>query len=297
MRFLNILFLCLLGIAECFSQSIEYVKQRSDVLPEHILVVAHRGDWKNEPENSLAAIKNCIDMGVDMVEIDLHMTKDSVLILLHDETLDRTTNGKGSPLNYSLEEIKKLYLKDSKGNLTGHKIPTLEEVFTLCKDKIMINIDKGYDYFKDVVELMNKFDMMKQCVIKSSVPYKQIELHYGNLLETVVYMPVINLNDINVQTDISQYWGSEKPKLVELIFNDETKFDNEVISELQEQGIRLFVNSLWADLCAGHHDEIAINRNMPDESWGWLLEHGVTVIQTDYPFELIKYLKSKGLRN
>ena len=60
-----------------------------------VIVVAHRGDWRNAPENSLQAIQNCIDMGVDMVEIDIRETKDCHLVLMHDKTLDRTTNGKG----------------------------------------------------------------------------------------------------------------------------------------------------------------------------------------------------------
>ena len=59
-----------------------------------ILVVSHRADWRNAPENSLQAIQNCIDMGVDMVEIDLKRTKDGHLILMHDKTIDRTTTGK-----------------------------------------------------------------------------------------------------------------------------------------------------------------------------------------------------------
>lgn len=60
-----------------------------------VLVVAHRGDWRNAPENSLQAFQNCIAMGVDMIEIDLKMTKDNQLVIMHDNTIDRTTDGKG----------------------------------------------------------------------------------------------------------------------------------------------------------------------------------------------------------
>jgi len=68
----------------------------------YVMVVAHRGDWRKFPENSIPAIQSCIAMGVDMVEIDLAMTKDSVLILMHDKTLDRTTTGKGKVSDHSL---------------------------------------------------------------------------------------------------------------------------------------------------------------------------------------------------
>ena len=82
---------------------------------ESVLVVSHRADWRNAPENSLQAIQNCIEMGVDMVEIDLNKTKDGHLIVMHDRTLNRTTNGKGLASDYTLEEIKKMFLKNGAG--------------------------------------------------------------------------------------------------------------------------------------------------------------------------------------
>ena len=98
---------------------------------EGILVVSHRGDWRNAPENSLQAIQNCIDMGVDMVEIDLKKTKDGYLVLMHDKTINRTMNGKGKPEDYTLAELREFFLKGGHGHKTRHKIPTFEEVMTL----------------------------------------------------------------------------------------------------------------------------------------------------------------------
>ena len=66
-----------------------------DPQSQYVVVVSHRGDWRNYPENSLPAIESVIKMGVDMMELDLKMTKDSVLVLMHDGTLDRTTTGRG----------------------------------------------------------------------------------------------------------------------------------------------------------------------------------------------------------
>ena len=68
-----------------------------------VIVVSHRGDWRNAPENSLQAIKNCIKMGVDMVEIDIRETKDGHLVLMHDKTIDRTTTGKGLVKEWTLD--------------------------------------------------------------------------------------------------------------------------------------------------------------------------------------------------
>ena len=134
---------------------------------EKIFVVYHRGDWRNAPENSLMAIQNCIDLGVNMVEIDLKITKDNQLILLHDNTLDRTTNGTGSPKEYTLAEIKELRLKNGLGRTTIHQIPTLEEALYMAKGRIWLNIDKGYDYFGEVEKVLEKTGTKGQLMTKS----------------------------------------------------------------------------------------------------------------------------------
>lgn len=97
----------------CILTAVSYAQRINEILSDlaapaqqSVLVVSHRGDWRNAPENSLQAFQNCIDMGVDMVELDLKKTKDGELILMHDGTLDRTTNGTGKPEDYTLAELK-----------------------------------------------------------------------------------------------------------------------------------------------------------------------------------------------
>ena len=103
-----------------------------------VIVVAHRADWRNYPENSLEAIQSSIDMGVDMLEIDVQRTQDGVLILMHDHDLNRMTNGTGNIAETTWEEISKLNLKDHKGNMTPYKVAKLEDALLLCKDRINI---------------------------------------------------------------------------------------------------------------------------------------------------------------
>ena len=90
-----------------------------------VLVVSHRGDWRNACENSLEAIENAVQMGVDIVEVDLARTKDGHLILMHDQTLDRTTTGKGKVEDHTLAEIKDLRLRNGCHIKTIYKVPTL----------------------------------------------------------------------------------------------------------------------------------------------------------------------------
>ena len=121
-----------------------------------VIVASHRGDWRNFPENSLPAIDNAIKMGVDIVELDVQRTKDGVLILMHDGTLDRTTTGKGKVSEVTMDSIAKLKLKNGCAIRTIHKVPTLEEALVHAKGKIMLNLDKADRFFEEVYALMKK---------------------------------------------------------------------------------------------------------------------------------------------
>ena len=129
----------------CLCSSVLFAQNRDQQLREDflnprlkkVLVVSHRGNWRSAPENSLAAIDSAIVMKIDAVEIDVRKTKDGHLVLMHDNTVDRTTNGKGKVSNLTLSEIKKLRLEDKDGRLTEHTVPTLEEAMLVANGKIM----------------------------------------------------------------------------------------------------------------------------------------------------------------
>lgn len=107
------------------------------------LVIAHRGDSKNAPENTIAAFKRAMELGADGIELDVQLTKDGHLVVIHDETVDRTTNGEGFVKDFTLEEIKKLDAGIKFGEkFAGERIPTLYEVFELIEDKdFLVNIE------------------------------------------------------------------------------------------------------------------------------------------------------------
>lgn len=118
----------------------EYFKYKGD---GSILVSGHRGGReKGYPENSLAGFKNVLRQMPAFFEIDPRLTKDSVIVLMHDATLERTTTGKGRVCDYTLKELKSLRLKDSEGNVTASQIPTLEEVIKWSKGKTVVNLDR-----------------------------------------------------------------------------------------------------------------------------------------------------------
>lgn len=262
---------------------------------EEILVVSHRADWRNAPENSIQAIQNCINMGVDMIEIDLKRTKDGHLILMHDKTLNRTTTGKGSPEDYTLYEIKELFLKAGHGQKTRHKVPTFEEVMLLCKGKVMMNVDKGYEYFKEAYAILEKTGTVNQCVIKSSHSYDKVVKENGDVLKKVLFMPIVHIDKEGAEQIIDDYIANLKPVAFELVFKDDSPEVLRLIKKVRDSGAKIWINTLWPELCGGHDDDRAVELKEPEESWGWVINQGAKLIQTDRPALLLDYLRVNRL--
>ncbi len=117
-----------------------------------MLKIAHRGAKGYEPENTLIAFQKAIDLGCDGIELDVHLSLDGEIIVIHDETIDRTTNGKGFVNQMTLLDLKTFKINEK------YEIPTLEEVFVLVNHNIFINIElKSYDTVEKVVELIEKY--------------------------------------------------------------------------------------------------------------------------------------------
>lgn len=265
--------------------------------PEHIMVVSHRGDWRYAPENSLAAVQRCIDLGVDVVEIDVRLTKDGHLVAMHDLTVDRTTNGKGKLSEMTLEEVKKLRLKNAcgiKGSL--HQVPTLEEIMTLAKGKIMVNLDKTEgETVSESYEILKKTGTVDHGIFKGNDPISVMRQKYGNLMDSIIYMPKVWYDLPDIPGYISDYNKDLKPIAYEMIFDSEESEVFYAIKDLNESKVTVLAIALWDELCAGHTDERALLEG-PDEAWGWLINNGANAIMTDRPEELINYLIKRGLR-
>jgi glycerophosphoryl diester phosphodiesterase len=131
-----------------------------------ILVSGHRGGReKGFPENSLEGFQHILQQMPAIFEIDPRLTKDSVIVLMHDATLDRTTTGTGKVADYTWAELQSIRLKDHEGNITGFKIPTLEDVIIWSKGKTVVNLDKKDVPFSKIVELIKKHHAEKHVMI------------------------------------------------------------------------------------------------------------------------------------
>lgn len=272
------------------------IRTFKDPTTKQIIVVAHRADWRHEPENSIPAIEAAIKMGVDMVEIDLKKSKDGVLLLMHDETLDRTTTGHGKPADYTWAELQKLTLKNEHGGPTRLRIPTFEQCMLAAKGKVMVNVDKGYDYYQEAYDVLEKTGTVDHAVIKSYETYATVKAANGKLLNSkLIYMPIIGLGKPGATAAIRDYEQQLKPVAYELNFASDTVLTNSNYQTIPKTGSKIWFNSLWASQNAGHDDERSVEEKQPADGWGWLLAHGATIVQTDRPAELLAYLRARKL--
>ena len=145
-----------------------------------VLFGAHRGDKTNYPENTMAAIKAAIEVGCDMIETDVRMTKDGHLVLIHDRDVERTTNGKGFVDEMTLEEVRALDAGSWMGEeFAGMQIPTVEEFLEyISKTDAMVNWElkewpmdfgreRSFACVDKLVEMIGKYDMVERSMMNS----------------------------------------------------------------------------------------------------------------------------------
>ncbi|WP_052444623.1 glycerophosphodiester phosphodiesterase family protein [Flammeovirga sp. OC4] len=265
---------------------------------DYVLAVAHRGDWRYAPENSLLSIQRCIDLGIDIVELDFRLTKDGHLVAMHDYTVDRTTTGKGKVSDMTLAEVKALRLKSNCGiRYSRQQVPTLEEVMELCKGKIMVNLDKTEgETVQEAFDILKKTGTVNQGIFKGDDSIEFMREKYGALMDSIIYFPKVWPRTKDKTAFIANYNREIAPIGYEMIFDEEDCFITDEIKRMNQQGITVQTCALWDDLVAGHNDERVLIDG-PDAAWGWLIDNGTNALMTDRPEELIKYLEERGVRN
>lgn len=272
-----------------------YWLKRSLLNPDssQVMVVAHRGMWRYAPENSIPAIERSIQAGVDMVEVDVALTKDSVLILMHDKTLDRTTTGSGEVSAHTWDEIQRLYLTDGLGGTTPWKVPTLEEVMRLCQGQILVNLDKADQYIERIYAVLKQTNTVDQVAIGSYKTLSEMRQLTGTYLDSIYFMPKLKEGTKDAFTFLNEYFSEVKVPVVQVKFETEDAEIRSVVPYIHEHNKWVWINTISADRSAGHDDNRALSD--PDGSFGWVIENGYNMIQTDRPALLLEYLKRKKL--
>lgn len=156
-----------------------------------VIISGHRGGMlPGYPENSIEAMEKNLSVLPSFFEIDPQCTKDSVIILMHDKTFDRTTNMVGNVSDYTYAELKQVRLKDRQGNLTEYGIPTLKEVLDWGKDKTIFNLDNKGIPWERYVELLRDGDYPN--IVLSVRSMEEAKFYYERLDNVMLCVAIFN---------------------------------------------------------------------------------------------------------
>jgi len=297
---LSIVLVATAVVAMAESRTDKLLRELHNPKSDYVFVIAHRADWRNFPENSLEAIESAIAMGVDIVELDVHRTADGALVVCHDKTINRTTNGKGKISELTLDYIKSCYLRAGHNAVTHYKMPTLEEALDVCKGRVLINLDQAVNYYDQIMEMLVERKMADQVIMKSSKSPDTMKEFFSKHKENMLYMPIINYNAKSWgkhEQLFNDYLATDLPFIAyEMCWDGSLPGEAKVFKKVVKSGKRLWINTLWGKLCGGkengYYDDRAVGNE--DKIYGKILSYGASMIQTDRPEMLIKYLESKG---
>ena len=198
---------------------------------DKILKIGHRGAKGYEPENTLISFEKAIEMGADGIELDVHLSIDGHLIVIHDETIDRTTNGKGFVNQLTLQELNSFTINDE------HEIPTLEEVLDLVNQRCFVNIElKNQDTAEKVVQLIEHYISVKnwnhsQFIVSS---FDWSALQQVRFLNENIRIGVLTETDLDLAISFSRFLKAE------FLHPDFQLLTNEYTAKIQEKGILVF---------------------------------------------------------
>lgn len=217
-----------------------------------ITITGHRGAAGYAPENTLASVQKALDLGVDRIEIDVHQSKDSVVVVLHDESVNRTTNGEGIIAEMNYNEIRQLdagsYF-DQKFN--REKIPSLEEVFQLVNGKcdLLIEFKNGNDHYprieEHVIELIQKYEALDWCIVHSFNTKVLVRMHHKlpSLRLHKLFIVQFRFTPIYYDLSFENFDPNDYPYIEEYSIN-EYFANREIIGRLQGMGKKVNVWTL-----------------------------------------------------
>lgn len=242
-----------------------------------IIISGHRGGMMpGYPENSIEAFEKTLSIIPSFFEIDPQLTKDSVLILMHDDTLNRTTNLQGKVKEFTYAQIKNARLKDREGNLTNFKIPTLKEALEWSQGKTIFQLDnKGVPYATYVKFLKEN-------------PYPNVVLglrkdeevaYYAKHLDHVLFMkPFHTMNDVKSFEKLNVPFN----RMIAWIGGEVKQEQKVMINYLRSKGVMVMI------AIAPTTDKLPTDL---ERTRGYI-QHLITrpdIIETDYPAQFINW--------
>ncbi|MEU2431967.1 glycerophosphodiester phosphodiesterase family protein [Streptomyces sp. NPDC007861] len=256
-----------------------------------ILTAAHRGQWRDAPENSLPAILAAFRQGAEIAEIDIQLTKDGAPVLMHDTTVDRTTNGTGRVADLTLAQIGELRLKEGLGGaqaaITDERIPTLAEAMRVVKDRGLVNLDKGWPFREEIWDVLAETGTVRNGIYKSAAPVAEVDTFLA-AHEGAVYMHMINDDNL---AHVAGF-GDDQPIAYEVNFGSiaDAVARKPFLDSLARHS-RVWNNTIWNGLADRMTDEASLID--PLRGWEGLARgFNTTIFQTDDVEKLEAWLRT-----
>lgn len=241
------------------------------------LVSAHRGGPDvGFPENAIETFDRVAHAMPAIIECDIRLSKDSILVLMHDERLDRTTNGKGRIGNYTYAELQELRLKDTEGNLTPYTIPSLEDALLWGRGRAVFTLDAKQDVpYQLLSEVIRKTEAEAYSVVITYNVNQAVALHRAapDLMISV---------SVKSAKDLTRLVSAHIPDNRLLAFVGLSQPDSSLVKTLHDYGIKVILGTM------GNLDKQAAARGY--QVYAEYIENGADILSTDRPFEAYKAL-------
>jgi len=237
------------------------------------LVSHHRGGpAPGFPENSIEAMENALKYGPGLMEVDVFQLNDGTLILMHDYTLGRTTTGAGKVADKDWEEVKKLYLKDSKGQVTDFRVPKLADVIGWARGKTILTLDikRGTD-FKKVADLVAELDA-EDYSVAIAYSLSQAEAFHRLAPNLPITVSIRNLEEL--QAVKSSSVAHDKV----IAWTGTRRLDPSLYAAIHREGWTVFMGTLGRE---GQSLDSQYRDSGADRNYLELIKDGVDVIATD----------------
>ena len=254
----------------------DFYNWSSDRIP---MVSAHRGGpYPGFPENAIETFEHVLNYTPAIIELDVAMTKDSVLVLMHDDDLDRTTNGTGKVENVTYEYIQGLFLEDEKGELTDFKIPTLKEALLWSKGKALLTVDiKSSVPFEKIIEEVRETKSEAHAALITYTFPAAKKLHFM-APELMLSVTIRNQDEIKRLEETGIPW--EKV----IAFTGLAERPREFNQALHQRSVFTILGVL------GNLDQSAEARG--DQIYASFIQNGADILATDRPIEAAKAIKT-----
>jgi glycerophosphoryl diester phosphodiesterase len=259
-----------------------------------VLVAAHRGYWRGAPENSIPGFQLAIAHGADMIELDVQRTSDGQLVLMHDTSVNRTTNGTGEISSKTLAQMKALRLREGLGGaqaaLTDVQVPTLKEALQAINNRALINLDKAWAFRDQIYAELVETGTLETAVFKGSAPVADVEAFRAKD-PRIMYSHIVD--DANA-ADMTKF-GNHPPESFEIVFDRLTdpQIQPAAVAAAKAQS-RIFINTMWYGLAGRYTDEASLIN--PANGWDPVVNrHLADVVQTDNVDEFKRWLRGEDV--